>query len=200
MTDCALYYGWYAGSVAGPFIQSDFRFVPGAIAVHIHSFSASTLRDPGGGWVGPLLTKGAAASLGNVYEPYLQFTSHLDMFNDRLLHGFTFAESAYMSTRAVSWMSVMVGDPLYRPFASWNQIDLKQEASKTRVVLADGARIHNQEFRQADRGISHARAPRGLARTKLPDDRGPRRAGGAGWKFCLRDQLFPAGAVVLHKA
>jgi len=131
MTDCALYYGWYAGSVAGPFIQSDFRFVPGAIAVHIHSFSASTLRDPGGGWVGPLLTKGAAASLGNVYEPYLQFTSHLDMFNDRLLHGFTFAESAYMSTRAVSWMSVMVGDPLYRPFASWNQIDLKQEASKT---------------------------------------------------------------------
>jgi hypothetical protein len=77
-----------------------------------------------------LLTKGAAASLGNVYEPYLQFTSHLDMFNDRLLHGFTFAESAYMSTRAVSWMSVMVGDPLYRPFASWNQIDLKQEALK----------------------------------------------------------------------
>ena len=131
MTDCALYYGWYTGAVAGPFTQPDFRFVPGAIAVHIHSFSAATLRDPNGGWVGPLLTKGAAASLGNVYEPYLQFTAHLDMFNDRLLHGFTFAESAYMSMRALSWMSVMVGDPLYRPYASWNQIDLKQDASKT---------------------------------------------------------------------
>ncbi len=130
MTDCALYYGWYTASVAGPFTQSDFRFVPGAIAVHIHSFSATTLRDPNAGWVGPLLTKGAAASLGNVYEPYLQLTAHLDIFNDRLLHGFTFAESFYMSTRALSWMSVAVGDPLYRPYISWNQIDLKQEASK----------------------------------------------------------------------
>jgi len=130
MTDCALYYGWYTENVAGPFTQPNFRFVSGAIAVHIHSFSATTLRNPNAGWVGPLLSKGAAASLGNVYEPYLQFTPHLDIFNDRLLHGFTFAESAYMSTRALSWMSVMVGDPLYRPYASWNQIDLKQDASK----------------------------------------------------------------------
>jgi uncharacterized protein (TIGR03790 family) len=131
MTDCALYYGWYTDAVAGPFTQTDFRFVPGAIAVHIHSFSAATLRDPKAGWVGPLLTKGAAVSLGNVYEPFLQFTAHLDIFNDRLLHGFTFAESAYMSVRALSWMSVMAGDPLYRPYASWNQIDFKHDASKT---------------------------------------------------------------------
>jgi uncharacterized protein (TIGR03790 family) len=39
MTDCALYYGWYAGKVTGPFTCPDFRFVPGAIAVHIDSFS-----------------------------------------------------------------------------------------------------------------------------------------------------------------
>ncbi len=123
MSDCALYYGWYAGGVTGPFAQSDFRFVPGAIAVHIHSFSASTLRNPNAGWVAPLLTKGAAASLGNVYEPYLQLSTHLDIMNDRLLHGFTFAESTYMATQTLSWMSVMVGDPLYRPYASWLQID-----------------------------------------------------------------------------
>jgi hypothetical protein len=36
-----------------------------------------------------------------------------------------------MSMRALSWMSVMVGDPLYRPYASWNQIDLKHDAAKT---------------------------------------------------------------------
>jgi uncharacterized protein (TIGR03790 family) len=123
MTDCALYYGWYTENMAGPFVRPDFRFVPGAIAVHIHSFSARTLRDPNAAWVGPLLTKGAAASLGNVYEPYLQFTAQLDIFNDRLLHGFSFAESAYMSMRVLSWMSVMVGDPLYRPYASWLQVD-----------------------------------------------------------------------------
>jgi uncharacterized protein (TIGR03790 family) len=130
MTDCALYYGWYAGTVAGPFTQPDFQFVPGAVAVHIHSFSASTLHDENANWAGPLLTKGAAATIGNVYEPYLQLTAHLDVFNDRLLHGFTFAESAYMSVQTLSWMSVMVGDPLYRPYAAWLGIGEKGEPEK----------------------------------------------------------------------
>ncbi|HET9418136.1 MAG TPA: TIGR03790 family protein [Chthoniobacterales bacterium] len=123
ITDAALYYGWYNGNVSGPFARPDFHFLPGAIAVHIHSFSAATLRDANANWVAPLIAKGAAASIGNVYEPYLQLTPHLDIFNDRLLHGFTFAESAYMAVRVLSWMTVMVGDPLYRPFASWLQLE-----------------------------------------------------------------------------
>ncbi|MDQ2825086.1 MAG: TIGR03790 family protein [Verrucomicrobiota bacterium] len=131
MTNCALYYGWYAGQIAGPFNQPDFRFVTGAIAVHIHSFSANTLRDPNAGWVGPLISRGAAASVGNVYEPFLQLTAHLDIFNDRLLHGFTLAESAYMSIYGLSWMSVVVGDPLYRPYASWLQIDASRDSAKS---------------------------------------------------------------------
>ena len=134
MSDCALYYGWYAGSVTGPFTQPDFRFVPGAVAVHIHSFSAATLLEPNANWVAPLLTKGAAASLGNVYEPYLQLTANLDVFNDRLLHGFTLAESAYMSQRAVSWMTVVVGDPLYRPYASWSQHESKKNVPKAAAI------------------------------------------------------------------
>ena len=130
MTDCALYYGWYAADVAGPFVQPEFRFAPGAIAVHIHSFSARTLRDPNANWVGPLISRGAAASVGNVYEPYLQLTAHLNILNDRLLHGFTFAESAYSSIEALSWMSVVVGDPLYRPYAAWLQLDLPPDFAK----------------------------------------------------------------------
>jgi uncharacterized protein (TIGR03790 family) len=131
MTDCALYYGWYAGSVAGPFTQPDFRFPTGAVAVHIHSFSAATLRDPNANWVGPLVSRGAAASLGNVYEPYLHFTTHLNIFNDRLLHGFTLAESAYMASPALSWMNVVVGDPLYQPYASWLQIDTSRDTGRS---------------------------------------------------------------------
>ncbi|MBA3650717.1 MAG: TIGR03790 family protein [Chthoniobacterales bacterium] len=127
MNDCALYYGWYAGGVTGPFNDPGFVFTPGAIAVHLHSFSANTLRSDTANWVAPLLSKGAAASLGNVYEPYLQLTAHLDLFNDRLLHGFTFAESAYMSQRVISWMNVAVGDPLYRPYAAWMQLEAKRE-------------------------------------------------------------------------
>jgi uncharacterized protein (TIGR03790 family) len=130
MTDCALYYGWYADHLIGPFSQRGFRFAQGAIAVHIHSYSATTLRDPHANWVGPLLSLGAAASMGNVFEPYLQLTSHLDIFNERLLHGFTFAESAYMSIMGLSWMSVMVGDPLYRPYVGWTQIETSRDYAR----------------------------------------------------------------------
>jgi uncharacterized protein (TIGR03790 family) len=69
MTDCALYFGWRAEKASGPFAQPEFRFAPGAVAVHIHSFSGYTLRDANSFWVAPLVVHGAAATLGNVYEP-----------------------------------------------------------------------------------------------------------------------------------
>jgi len=116
MDHAAIYLGWYAPSVQGPMARDDFQFVPGAIAVHIHSFSAATLRDPHANWCAPLLAHGAAATLGNVYEPYLDLTPHLDIFVDRLRNGFNFAESAYASIPVLSWMTTFVGDPLYRPF------------------------------------------------------------------------------------
>ena len=116
MTNTALYFGWYAEHMTGPFVRPDFRFARGAVAVHIHSFSAWTLRDPLHHWVGPLLSAGAAATFGNVYEPYLALTPQLDVFHDRLRAGFTFAESAYMAQRVLSWMTTFIGDPLYRPF------------------------------------------------------------------------------------
>lgn len=125
VTNAALYYGWYEWNISGALAAPDLQFSRGAIAVHIQSFSASTLRNPAASWAGPLVFRGAAATLGNVYEPYLGLTAQLDTFNDRLLKGFTLAESAYMSQRVLSWMSVVVGDPLYRPFgdisAEWRR-------------------------------------------------------------------------------
>ncbi|MGI8819589.1 MAG: TIGR03790 family protein [Chthoniobacterales bacterium] len=155
MSDCALYYGWYAEGVAGPFTKPSFRFARGAVAVHIHSFSANTLRDANAHWVGPLLSKGAAASLGNVYEPYLQLTTNLSIFNDRLVHGFTFAESAYMATPALSWMTVMVGDPLYRPFASWLQIDPKRALAPN---ISDWKMYHDFALQNAGKPPAEYRA------------------------------------------
>lgn len=144
VTDAALYYGWYDWAMGGGMRTVSRPFRPGAVAVHIHSFSARTLRDPAAQWVAPLLTAGAAASLGNVYEPYLDLTAHLDIFNERLLKGFTLAESAYMSMKVLSWTGIVAGDPLYRPFAAaqgwaWRQappadagpwLDLQKELRK----------------------------------------------------------------------
>lgn len=130
MRHAAVYYGWYTADAAGPFVRPSFRFARGAIAAHIHSFSATTVRDPQHGWVAPLLYAGAAATLGNVYEPYLTLTPHLDVFHDRLCAGFTFAEAAYMSERVLSWMTTFVGDPLYRPFAGAATGDEKPQSGE----------------------------------------------------------------------
>jgi hypothetical protein len=125
MTQAGLYFGWYAEHVSGPFVRPDFRFARGAVAVHIHSFSALTLRDPLHHWAGPLVSVGAAATFGNVYEPYLSLTPQLDIFYDRLRAGFTFAESGYMAHRALSWMTTFVGDPLYRPYKGVAELEEK---------------------------------------------------------------------------
>ena len=120
LSNVALYYGWYDWQISGPFAEESFRFVPGAVAVHIHSFSASTLHGANSYWCGPLIAHGAAATLGNVYEPFLSFTANLDIFQDRLMDGLTLAESGWMAQRALSWMGIVVGDPLYHPYAAWN--------------------------------------------------------------------------------
>ncbi|MFT4546623.1 MAG: hypothetical protein ACI8XO_003219 [Verrucomicrobiales bacterium] len=116
--DVIFYFGWYARNADGPFANPEFKFKRGAVATHIHSYSATTLRHQTYYWVGPLLLRGAAAVMGNVYEPFLTMTTHLDLFNARLLEGYTFIESGWMATPNVSWMNVMVGDPLYQPFLS----------------------------------------------------------------------------------
>jgi len=115
--DAALYLGWYTGHAYGRFLDPKFRFARGAIAYHLHSFSAAVVRDEKRHWVGPLLTRGAAVTIGHVYEPYLQFTTRVDVFIDRLLGGRNFAEAAYASIPVLSWQNVFLGDPLYRPFA-----------------------------------------------------------------------------------
>jgi len=122
VTNAAIYYGWYASDVTGPFAERGTPFVPGAVAAHLHSFSARTLRDPNVAWVAPLLRDGADVTMGNVYEPYLELTVHFDVVQDRLMNGLTLAESAYAGMRGLSWMGVVIGDPLYRPYAVWQSI------------------------------------------------------------------------------
>ena len=114
--DPALYFGWYSNRVNGPFLRDDFQFPPGAIAVHIHSYSAATLRNANKNWCAPLIAKGVTATLGNVYEPYLEYTHHLDAFFDTLSQDWTLGDAAYYALPTLSWQAVLIGDPLYRPF------------------------------------------------------------------------------------
>lgn len=112
----ALYFGWYAENLIGPFQLPGFRFPPGAIALHIYSFSAWTLRSDRDGWCGPLVARGAAATVGNVWEPFLQLTHRPDYLLAALARGDTLADAAYYALPALSWECILIGDPLYRPF------------------------------------------------------------------------------------
>jgi len=156
MGRAALYFGWYSGEVQGAFKENTFRFVPGAIAVHLHSFSAESLRAPLRGWCAPLLDRGAAATLGNVYEPYLSLTTHLDEFERRLRTGATFAEAAYAAQPALSWMATFIGDPLYRPFKA----DAMAKPSKAVAEYAayrEGATLWAAKGRAAGEPVLQAR-------------------------------------------
>lgn len=106
------YYGWYAGTQKP---AGRVRFRTGAIAVHLHSFSAGTIRKQAR-WVGPLLNWGCTATYGTVYEPLTLGFPYENIFWDRLVSGFSFGEAAQMSNRLLSWQSVFVGDPLYNPY------------------------------------------------------------------------------------
>ena len=112
----ALYFGWYATSVSGAVAAPGFRFERGAVAYHIHSFSGIDLRSTTVAWTGPLVARGAVATMGCVEEPYLSYTPHVGVLVERLLAGDQWGEAAYTSQPSLSWMVQIVGDPLYRPF------------------------------------------------------------------------------------
>jgi len=118
MSQIAFYAGWYDEHVSGPFTRPAVEFMPGAVAYHLHSFSAATLRSRDRQWVGPLLAKGVTATMGCVAEPFLTGTPDIGVFTDRFLYlSFSFGEAAYAAQPVLSWQTTIVGDPLYRPFA-----------------------------------------------------------------------------------
>ncbi|HUG10298.1 MAG TPA: TIGR03790 family protein [Opitutaceae bacterium] len=162
----ALYFGWYDWNLSGPMAIPGFRFPPGAIAVHIQSYSAETLHSETKNWCGPLIARGATATLGNVHEPYLGFTHRLDMFLEALFEGRTFGDAGYFSTPVLSWQAVLVGDPLYRPFAKSFEVQWENRkdfppavqtalaSRKVRLLLRaeakdEALRIAREQFRDA---------------------------------------------------
>ncbi len=113
----AIYCGWYS---LKKYVDA-FEFVDGAVGYHIASFEAVGLRDPNSTtWCPALLEHGITATLGPVAEPYLQsFPKPKDFFSD-LYKGYSLAESFYRTKPFNSWMLVLIGDPLYRPFKQNN--------------------------------------------------------------------------------
>lgn len=109
------YFGWYTEHINGPFLDESTRFAPGAIAFHLHSFSAAQLRNPARNWCAGLIERGATITFGNVYEPTLGFSHYPHLFLEAMLKGKSAGFAAYYSHPALGWMGVLIGDPLYQP-------------------------------------------------------------------------------------
>jgi uncharacterized protein (TIGR03790 family) len=121
--ECALYFGWY--SLAN-YIPSN-RFVTGAIAVHIASLEAASLRAGTRYWCPNLLADGASATFGPVAEPYLFAFPRPAEFGGFLLTGrYPLVECFFRTLPVNSWQMVLVGDPLYNPFRQRPRLRLDQ--------------------------------------------------------------------------
>lgn len=144
----AIYMGWYSRRAYGHFLNPGWTVPPGAVALHLHSFSGTTVRNNKSDWVGPLLNMGFCATVGNVYEPYLKLTHHPQLLLEVLLEGGTFGEAVHYSINNYGWMGFAIGDPLYRPFKQSLSKQVKATPSAY-VVLREMHRIQSQENRTA---------------------------------------------------
>ena len=64
-----------------------------------------------------LLERGAAATLGPVAEPYtLGFPKPAEFFGFLCTGEYTLVESYWKSQMLASWMTTLIGDPLYNPY------------------------------------------------------------------------------------
>lgn len=116
--DCprtALYCGWYS---LGRYVDG-FSWERGAVGYHLASGECATLRTPGSQvWCQRLIEEGVAATIGPVNEPYLQAFPPPDLFFPTLVEGWLSLGETYLVTLPfLSWQMVLIGDPLYRPFA-----------------------------------------------------------------------------------
>jgi uncharacterized protein (TIGR03790 family) len=110
----AIYCGWYS---LKKYIDS-FDFVDGAIGAHIASFEAMDLRDPNSTeWCPSMLVHGVTATFGPVAEPYLSAFPDPEEFFYELIDGKCLVEAFYRSQPFCSWQMMLIGDPLYAPFA-----------------------------------------------------------------------------------
>ena len=118
--ETAVYCGWYSN---GKYVDA-FDFVVGAVGYHIASSEAVSLRDPNGAqWCTSMLREGITATLGPVAEPYLHSFPEPRAFFAELYKGKCLVEAYYHTKPFNSWMLLLIGDPLYRPFGKAQSSD-----------------------------------------------------------------------------
>jgi uncharacterized protein (TIGR03790 family) len=127
------YASWGSNDAARKHRFLHFKWLPGAIATEFVSTDGRTFRQPPENWdigdwehkrtwfegspqtlAADYIHEGATGASGQVYEPYLDFCPRPDFVLPAYYSGRTLAESFYMGIAGLSWMNVVIGDPLTR--------------------------------------------------------------------------------------
>ena len=121
-TDLIGYCSWGSNDGANntPPYLSMHTYLNGAIvttyvSTNARSFQTGTMY--GQSLAADLIQEGVTGANGHVYEPCLDAVSRPHILFDRYVQGFNLAESYYTSISYLSWMNVIVGDPICSPWA-----------------------------------------------------------------------------------
>lgn len=128
------YYSWGASDPEHQVRTPGLRFAAGSIAASLASFDARTFRQPPDTWrptasrdktawfegsadalIGDLIRDGVTGVAGQVDEAYAFGAVRPEILFPAYLAGFNLAEAFYLSTPALSWQTIIIGDPLCAP-------------------------------------------------------------------------------------
>ena len=127
------YFSWGSNDARNAKRQTGMDFVPGALASTFVSTDGRTFEPPPDGWMpsddpkaafagssqtlaADLIREGVTGVAGHVSEPYLQSLIRPQILFPAYLQGFNLAEAYYLAMPSLSWQTVVIGDPLCRPF------------------------------------------------------------------------------------
>jgi len=106
---------WLPGAIMTEYVSTNGR----SFARPPDSWNMGAWGDPGATFAGTpqsltadYIHDGVTGASGHVYEPYLEFTPRPNLLLPAYLHGRNLAESYYLAIPLLSWMNIVVGDPL----------------------------------------------------------------------------------------
>lgn len=152
------YYSWGSNDPGNRKRRLGLRFTAGSIAATLAGPDARTFAAPPEGWepagdlkdrkrifaqapqslTADLISDGVTGAGGNISEPLLGSSIRPQILFPAYLSGFNLAEAFYLALPHLSWQSVIVGDPLCRPFAGRTLTPAEIEAPVEAVTALPG--------------------------------------------------------------
>lgn len=135
------FYSWGTADPGHRQRQVPLTFRPGAIAASLSSTDGRTFAAPPEGWrpgswqsrttyykgspewlAADLVRSGLTGVAANVADPYADGAVRPDVLFPAYVAGRTLGEAMYLATPSLSWQTVIVGDPLCRPFGTATEV------------------------------------------------------------------------------